>query len=164
MPRTLWIPKQVQKARERQQERRNAAKATWQGIAPADVNRTAELPHPLPERDTVLSIGRMLGAYPAWWDRFLPWTPVGAVRSRVQRRLEALEADDMAIERDGAVHELEELEEEEVIMAAEARGLDVVDKDVEELRQDLENWLQARKHHSPIELIVNGVPASSKTS
>lgn len=161
VPRTLWIPKQVQKAREKQQERRNAAKAAWQRNPSTDFNRTAEPLDPLTDRETLLSIGRRLDAYPASWDRFLPWTPVGAVRNRVQRRLQELEADDMAIERDGAV---QELEEQEVSLAVEARGMDVLNKNVEELRHDLKSWLRARKHHSPIELIMNGLPPSSSSS
>lgn len=157
VPRTLWIPKQVRKAREKLQERRKEAKATRQGMPPGDTNSAAE--PQLAERDIVLRIGRMLGLYPTWWDR-LPWMPVGTVVNRVQRRLEELEVDDMAIERDGAVSELEE---QEVSMAAERRGLDVLDKDVEELRDHLESWLQARKHHTAMELIVNGLPPSEKS-
>ena len=155
VPRTLWIPKQVQKAREKQRKRRDEAKATWQE------NGLTEIPQPLTERETALSIGRMLGVYPALWDRFPSRRLVGSVRSRIQRRLQELEADDMAIERDGGVWELEE---QELRMAVEARGLDEMDKDVEELRQVLESWLQARKHHSIIELVVNGLPPSSKSS
>lgn len=157
VPRTLWIPKQVRKAQKQLEERRNEAKATWQGMSPGDTHSAAE--PPLAARDIGLRLGPMLGVYPAWWDR-LPWKPAGTVLNRVQRRLEEIEADDMAIERDGAVSELEE---QEVSMAAEKRGLDVLDKDVDELRDDLERWLQARKHHTIMELIVNGLPPLKKS-
>ncbi len=157
VPRTLWIPKQVQKAREKMQQRRNEAKATSQDVIPTEVNGPQFGPA---QRDALVSVGRMLGVYPAWWDG-LPWMPARLVIGRVQRRLQELEADDMAIERDGGVGELEETE---VGMAAEARGLDVLDKDVEELRRDLKRWLQARKRTSATELIIRGLPPLSKNS
>lgn len=156
VPRTLWIPKQVQKAREKQQKRRETEKETWQERDPANLVNTAKL-----DQRVFLSVGRILNVYPAWWDRFLPWTPVGAVKERVQRRLEELEADDMAIERDGTVRELED---EEVSMAMEARGFDVLDKTAKQLRQGLQRWLQARKHHSTIELVVKGLPPSHSSA
>ena len=155
VPRTLWIPKQVRKAREQQQERHDKAKAAWQEITPGEGGSVELQPA---ARDTVLGIGRMLGVYPQWWDR-LPWTPTGAVMKRVQRRLDEVEVDDKAIERDGGV---EALEEEEVSMAAEARGLPVIYRDVDEIRDDLKRWLHARNHHSSIELIANGLPPLQK--
>ena len=155
VPRTLWIPKQVQKAREKQQERRNAAKAIQQRTP------SSETPRLLPEPETVLSIGRMMNAYPAWWDRFLPWKPVNAVRRRVQRRLQEVEVDDMAIERDGGV---QELEEEELTLALEARGIDVLNKDEKELRENMRSWLRCRKEESPMNLIAHWPPPLSAES
>lgn len=155
VPRTLWIPKQVRRGREKQQERRNAAKATWQRTP------SSETPRLLTDPVTVLSIGRMMNAYPAWWDRFLPWKPVKIVNSRVQRRLYEVEVDDMAIERDGSV---QELEEQELALALEARGIDVLTKDEEELRENLGSWLRRRKEQSPIDLIANWPPPLSSQS
>lgn len=155
VPRTLWIPSQVRKARKKQQERRNAAKATWQRTPSSESSRL------LTDPETALSIGRMMNAYPALWDRFLPlmpWKPVGAVRSRVQRRLHDVKVDDMAIERDGG---FQELEEEELTLALEARGIDVLTKDEEELRENLKTWLRRRKQESPIDLIANWPPPLS---
>lgn len=155
VPRTLWIPKQVQRAREKQQKRRNAAKETWQRTPSSDSPRL------LTDPETVLGIGRMMGVYPAWWDRFLLWKPVGTVRSRVQRRLRETEVDDMAIERDGSV---QELEEQELTLALEARGIDVLAKNEEELRENLTSWLRRRKEESPIDLIANWPPSLSSQS
>ena len=155
VPRTLWIPKQVQRAREKQQKRRDTAKATWQQ------NPSSESQGLLTDPETTFSIGRMMNAYPAWWDRFLPWKPVGVVRSRVQRRLHDVQVDDMAIERDGG---FQELEEQELTLALEARGIDVLTKGEEELRENLKTWLRRRKQESPIDLIANWPPPLSSQS
>lgn len=58
--------------------------------------------------------------------------------------------DDLAIGREGGV---KGLSEEELKVAAEARGLDVVGKPSGVLRSVLEMWMQARKRTSIIDLL-----------
>lgn len=60
----------------------------------------------------------------------------------MNRRLGELEVDDFAIERDGGV---EKLEAEEVQLACEERGIDVLDKEERKLRRDLEQWMERRR-------------------
>lgn len=164
VPRTLWIPKQVEKARTRLEARRELAKAVWPApVPPTEAAGDTKTNPARLQREKILGVGRMLGMYPEWWDRYLPsWmVPVNSVKNRVQRRLDELWVDDLGIERDGGVAKLEG---EEVLMAAEARGLDVVDRDVSAVRDDLTRWIKARKHRSRIELIVDGLPPASSSS
>ena len=65
--------------------------------------------------------------------------PTSLVRKRVYRRLRELKVDDFAIERDGGV---KMLEEEEVRMACEERGINVLGKEEGNMRADLERWIQ----------------------
>lgn len=78
---------------------------------------------------------------------------MSAVARRVHQHLHEIEVDDLAIQRGGGVREVED---EEVSMAAEKRGLNVLDRDVKEVRRDLETWLRHRK-----ELGVEGILSSS---
>ena len=50
--------------------------------------------------------------------------------------------DDFAIERDGG---MKMLEKEEVRMACEERGIDVLGKEERNLRADLKRWMEQRK-------------------
>ena len=155
VPRTLWIPKQVLKARKKLEARRKDARKMW-GTVPANLDHGPALQPS--ETEGILKVGRMLGLYPEWWDR-LPWKRVKAVRQRLTTRLQELEADDIAIERDGGV---EGLEGEEVKMAAERRGLDVLEKEEEELRGHLKGWLQAKTKRSALNIIDEGLSPLTK--
>lgn len=68
--------------------------------------------------------------------------PTSLVRSRVYKRLGETEVDDFAIERDGGVGNMEI---DEVRMACEERGIDVLGKKERTLRKNLEDWMQRRK-------------------
>ena len=63
------------------------------------------------------------------------------VRKRVYRRLRELELDDFAIERDGGVGMMEG---EEVRMACEERGIDILGEGVMDLRGSLKQWIGRR--------------------
>ena len=67
--------------------------------------------------------------------------PRSLVKRRVYGRFRELEVDDFAIGRDGGVGMMEE---EEVRMACEERGMDIMGKRVEELRGDLEQWMERK--------------------
>lgn len=55
--------------------------------------------------------------------------------------LRELEVDDFAIERDGGVGSMKG---EEVRMACEERGIDILGKEERNLRRDLEQWMERR--------------------
>ena len=67
--------------------------------------------------------------------------PMSLVKRRVYRSLGELEVDDFAIERDGGVGRMNG---EEVRMACEERGIDVLEKEERNLRRDLEQWMERR--------------------
>ena len=140
VPRSLWIPKQVEKARRQLEERR---KEIFRNPDPA-LGLEAEMKGGKVDKmakPVVLHIGRSLGLYSTVWDRMgIPPTPV--VRRRVKKRMEFVDIDDAAIERDGGA---EALNGEEVARAAELRGIDVLGWDAVALKGVLEQWLQARK-------------------
>ena len=140
VPRSLWIPKQVEKARRQIEERR---KEVFRNPDPA-LGLEAELKNGKVDemaKPVILHIGRSLGLYSTLWDRMgIPPTPI--VRRRVKKHMAFVDLDDAVIERDGGV---EPLDGEEATMAAEVRGIDVMGRNEEELKLALKDWLQARK-------------------
>lgn len=58
------------------------------------------------------------------------------------RKLGELEVDDLAIERDGGVGKMGG---EEVKLACEERGIDILGKEERKLRRDLEQWMESRR-------------------
>lgn len=145
VPRTCVVPKQVVSAREKAEERRGRSfrEGTIQSQkAPSIIQelRTGEILH----------IGRSLGLYSALWDR-VGKVPVGIVKGRVVKRAKYLDLDDMAIERDGGVGQMEM---EEVRIAMDERGLDVLGKNDAHLRSVLRSWLHARKEQPVTKLLL----------
>ena len=67
--------------------------------------------------------------------------PTSLVRRRVYNRLGELDVDDFAIERDGGVGMMDG---EEVKLACEERGIDILGKEEENLRRHLEQWMEWR--------------------
>lgn len=151
VPRTLWIPKQVLRAREKAESRRAAVyAATTKSQSKPETVMTTE--------NEARRLGQILGAYPAWWDR-LPITPSWFISRRVAERLRLIDLDDFAIERDGSRNDsaqrLDELQE--VQLAAEMRGLNVLGRSDEELKAMLGKWLRARKRGSSVkEMVLEG--------
>ena len=138
VPRSLWVPKQVDSAREKIEERRREAFRNADPVVERALkNQDADA---LKDKAVILHIGRNLGLYSKLWDRMgIPLTP--EIRRRVKKRMEFVDLDDTMIERDGGVSSLEE---EEVRMAAEMRGIDITGKK-EQAVKDLGKWLEARK-------------------
>ncbi len=144
VPRILWIPKQVQKAREEAEERRSKSRKESVVLVagPSQRSDIESMPQE-PQRTVLKSYAQSLGLYPAWWDRWIPTLiPTSLVRRRVYRRLEELEVDDFAIGRDGGAGKMAG---EEVLMACEERGIDVLGKEDGHLRRDLQRWLDRRR-------------------
>lgn len=123
VPFTCRIPKQVRQLREAAQKRRASARAEVEGAG---------------EGAKVTLQARILGLVSGMWDK-IGWVPGGLAKSRVEEQLEFLVRDDRLIMEGGGV---EALEEQEVVMACLDRGIDTVDRDVEELRRVLESWLK----------------------
>lgn len=73
------------------------------------------------------------------------------IRGRVQKRLEELEADDAAIRQEGGV---EGLNTEEVTLAAEDRGLDVLGKSDKEVRKVVGRWVGNKERNRREMLVV----------
>lgn len=139
VPRTLWIPKQVDGAREKVEQRR---RETFRNADPA-VERVLKDQDgdALNEKAVVLHIGRSLGLYSNLWDRVgIPPTPL--IRRRVRERMDFVKLDDAMVERDGGALRLEE---EEARMAAEMRGIDICGRKEHEVKKIVEKWLEARK-------------------
>ncbi|MCJ1468896.1 hypothetical protein MMC07_007526 [Pseudocyphellaria aurata] len=126
VPRTLWIPKQVLAARNKAASRRAAA------YRAKTANETERL-------------GQILGVYPAFWD-LVPAITSWFIHRRVAERLRLIDLDDFAIQQDGKGDGVQRLANlEELQLAAEMRGLDVVGRGEEELKATLAKWLRARK-------------------
>lgn len=103
-----------------------------------------DLPKPI-----LAHVGRSLGLYSSLWDRFrVP--PTVLLPRRIRSAVEKIDVDDLAIGREGGV---KGLSDEELKVAAEARGLDVVGTPSGVLRSLLEMWMQARKRTSIIDLL-----------
>ena len=159
VPRTIWIPKQVEAARKEAEERRKMAVETSpiQGrlALPTQVI-DAMLPKP---RDQLYKfIAQSYGLYPAWWDKYIPsLIPGWLVKRRVRQRIAEIEADDFAIARDGGVGRMDG---EEVVRACEERGIDVLGRKHSELREELEKQLELRdpiKLEDAEKMVIKGV-------
>lgn len=143
VPRSLWIPKQTQKARERSELwRKSGAEGEVRSRGPVGVG-WLESVKGKEGSDARVQVGRSLGLFPRWSDRWPSYVvefPV--VRRRLIKRLRELEIDDAAILRDGGE---EKMIEDEVRMACEMRGLDVLGKEEVDLRKELAGWLAERR-------------------
>ena len=118
VPRNIWIPKQVQRAREKAEDRRAASKDTSVVLLPGMLRQSdiESMPNGS-QRKVLMSCAQSLGLYPAWWDHWIcSMIPTYWLRKRVYIRLEELQIDDFAIERDGGVADMDA---EEIMMASE---------------------------------------------
>ncbi|KAI4123363.1 MAG: hypothetical protein LQ338_005295 [Usnochroma carphineum] len=144
VPRTCHIPRQIDGAREKLEARRRESfrEGTITTVQETgDLEDVQKLPKPI-----LAHVGRSLGLYSSLWDRIgvvpgflLPW--------RVRKAVERIEVDDLAIGRERGV---KGLSEEEVKLAAEERGLDVLGKPVKEIRSELDRWMEMRKRRISI--------------
>ena len=139
VPRSLWVPKQVQKAREKvEARRREVFRNPPEGLK---IEEKREESHKL-SKAQIVHIGRSLGLYSSLWDRIdLP--PLWLITRRIKKRMKFVELDDFAIRRDGGV---EKMEPAEVELAVEMRGLDILGREEEESRRSLSQWLLNRKY------------------
>jgi hypothetical protein len=148
VPKTCRIPKQVEGERQKMEERRALS------FRNGTVNAVHELPLSqktealLPEQ--VVHFGRSLGLYGKMWDR-IGGAPQALLRRRVQKWKEYIEVDDAAIQRCGGV---DKMSIEEVKIACEDRGLDILGRNDEKLRGVLKAWLANAKNEDITRLVL----------
>ncbi|KAI9878675.1 MAG: hypothetical protein M1830_010823 [Pleopsidium flavum] len=136
VPRTCQIPKQVRTVREKMEGRRKASFRELVVAPPTEDVGVEGL-----KREQLLHISRSLGLHSSWWPEGFGLPPDGLLKARIRERAEYLDIDDHLIESDGGVGEMEM---EELRMALEERGVDVLGKNDEQLKMLLRTWLWAR--------------------
>lgn len=158
IPRCVWVPVQWEKMRRKRGERRGR----WEGRG-GGLYAEAEKGEGGGKRDGVTTappnkhvrieaigkdveitndlgmIGARINAWPRLLDRLHGLVPPSVLLGRVSGIAQALVVDDIAIEREGGVGALVD---EEVKMAMDARGQDVLGKEVRELRERLEECVR----------------------
>lgn len=134
VPLTCRIPRQIEKLRRATEERRRASLERIQHISTghkSDLSRAEVTAH----------VARSLGLISPIWDR-LPLLPDAAVALLASRRVRAhvayLDRDGHLLSQAGGVPALED---DEVALACEDRGLPVVDRSAAELRGELGRWV-----------------------
>ncbi|KAL8925171.1 MAG: hypothetical protein Q9208_003676 [Pyrenodesmia sp. 3 TL-2023] len=140
VPRTCHIPRQVERAREKAEARRKQSFREGTVVAGKEIGKVedmAELPKP-----TLRHVGTTLGLYSDLWDR-IGVAPSMLLPRRIRKAVERIEADDLAILRDGGA---KGLLKKEVQLAAEGRGLDVVGRPIKDIQSELDRWMKARRH------------------
>ena len=149
VPRTCKVPKQVQGDREKVERRRESSFRDGTLGAVGDVpEATVAMEGLKPEQ--VAHIGRSLGLYPAVADRFGGF-PTGLLWRSVKKWKDYVDLDDAAVERSGGVGQMEM---EEVKIALEERGLDILGRNDTQLRNSLRSWLRARKQEPVTKLLL----------
>ena len=143
VPRGIWIPKQVEGARRRVEERRRVARkvsgieTSWDTLI---AGRALEESTGAERIRIGRFVAQSLDLYPAWWDQyFATIVPTALVERRARRRVEDITVDDLAIRRDGGVGSMNA---EEVVWACEERGIDVLERGEKDLRGELEKWMR----------------------
>lgn len=132
VPRTLWIPQQVETARKKNEEMRYRAMEEF-----AIKNKEFETSPDEPNSHNYM--GAILGCYPHWWDR-LPIPATYFIRRRLEARSLEILLDNYALVRDGGPDAIKG--EEELRRALETRGEDVLGKSEDEMRDRLAEMLR----------------------
>lgn len=138
VPYPCRIPKQIRKAREQLEERRSRSFRGEMGDVPVPLDQNTQSIEQL-NAAQINHIGRSLGLYFNFWDRIgAAWPPQVLLKRRLKKRLEYLQLDDELFRRDGGVKLLQG--DEELRIAAEERGIDVLNKSTDEIHRLLEAW------------------------
>ncbi|KAL8973258.1 MAG: hypothetical protein Q9183_000058 [Haloplaca sp. 2 TL-2023] len=156
VPRICHVPRQIDGARKRQEEarRKSFREGTITGKELVDFSDVSNLPKPI-----LAHVANSLGLVSGFWN-VTGITPRPLVSWRLRKAVDRIDADDFAIDRDGGA---KHLNEEELKLAAEARGIDVVGRPVGGLRSDLYHWADARKHTPMIHLFCTRPSAWPRT-
>ncbi|KAL8849485.1 MAG: hypothetical protein Q9221_005567 [Calogaya cf. arnoldii] len=147
VPTVCHIPKQVDGARKKAEERRQKSFREGTISSAEDTNNVEDMKR-LP-RPVMLHVARSLGLYSPLWDKIrIP--PTILLPRRIQKAVERIDVDDIALEKGGGV---QHLNKKELRLAAEERGLDVLNKPSKEVKVVLGQWRNARKLTSIIDLL-----------
>jgi hypothetical protein len=144
VPYTCRVPRQIELDREKIEARR---KESFRNLT------TPYVPGKELETEQILHISSSLGLSSKMFEHIgglQPGVMSKLLAGRVARRVEYLQTDDKLIRRDGV---LSELEEREVAIACTERGIDVVGRSEEQLREALEKWMAASKT-TPVERLL----------
>ncbi|KAL9602986.1 MAG: hypothetical protein Q9219_001511 [cf. Caloplaca sp. 3 TL-2023] len=146
VPKTCHIPRQVDGARKKLEDRRRESfrAGTVTNNEIGNVKDIPNLPKPI-----LAHIGRSLGLYSSLWDK-IGLAPTVFLPRRIRKAVDRIDVDDLAIARDGGVGQLSE---EEVKLAAEERGIDIIGKPIGETRSVLTRWIDVKKRTSTIDLL-----------
>ncbi|EME77994.1 uncharacterized protein MYCFIDRAFT_57472 [Pseudocercospora fijiensis CIRAD86] len=161
VPGTCRIPKQIEGMRKKAEERRRSS--FRQGIsepaedqlrleAAADANSSTEYPISRKEYaaqmlsklrdDQLFHLSSTLNLHNRIWDRIQLPPPSFLLRRGLSKHLSYLGSDDFLLERYGGAFKLST---EEVEIACEERGLDVLGRPEQKLRENLTWWLARQK-------------------
>lgn len=151
VPGTCRIPKQVAGMRKKSEERRRfsfrtgveepqAAQVAVEG-GPWRMMDKSNVREVLKSMDAnqLLHLSCVLDQHSRVWDRLQLPPPAALLRHSLAARVQYLALDDFLLVRDGGPAGLKG---EEVIIACEERGIDVLGKPEERLRAELEAWLK----------------------
>lgn len=168
VPFTCRIPRQITGYRKTMEERRKisfrnlttplsveakifSAESNGPDNAPARISDSLE-------RMQLIHISWSLGLSSSLWDWLggqLPGLPTGILRRKVKKRVEYLDMDDELMTRAGRV---EELSKEEVEIAAVERSIDVLGRNQNGIKADLQKWLESRKAGTSAERLLLSRP------
>lgn len=155
VPGTCCFPKQLEGMRKKAEERRR--RSFRQGISEPSKEQISEIPEGTETKDWPMTgkdyaalklkglrddqlyhLSCTLDLHNRMWDRIQLPPPSWLLRRGLSKRLSYLTKDDKLLTRDGGVPKLSS---DETIIACEQRGLDVLGKREEVLRNDLTWWL-----------------------
>lgn len=157
VPRTAWIPRQVQAAEKKRVARLEAG---FQAGTLPDIE--APLSEKLQAIKTVadlspkqiLHLSRIWALHSSLWETLWEAPPMWLARRRVERWAAYLDADDATLRRDGGV---KLLEAPEVVIACEQRGVDVLGRTEDGMRKALRGWMVARPAENPTSPLALGL-------
>jgi hypothetical protein len=159
VPYTCRIPRQIEKSRRALEEtRRKSFRGEIDGYIPTMKLRSrggGETVRGLEdlEKGQLMHISRSLGLHSRLWDYTKGFAPgSGILKWRVKRHLEYLEKDDVLLVRDGGI---KNLNKEEVLLACEQRGIDILGRKEEYLKDVLERWIKGRREGMVLGMLLS---------
>ncbi|CZT42669.1 uncharacterized protein RSE6_02607 [Rhynchosporium secalis] len=149
VPWTCRIPRQIDGDRKKLEKRRGISFRNLTAKVLKGKTKTEDL-----NRMQLLHISWSLGLCSSMWDYLggqLPGLPTWLLRRRVANRVHMLEMDDTLIERAGG---LKDMDIEELKLALVARGVDIMEKEEKDMKNDLNAWLKSREKVSVERLLL----------
>lgn len=157
VPGTCKIPRQVAKEREKIEARRKASFRELDVALPAPQPRSGEKKDSAStdinalSRQQLMHINRSLNLFSSLLPTQLGLPLDSMLKRKILTQFKYLETDDSLLLRDGSVSQLEM---EEVRRACEERGIDVLERNDELLKDALRRWFEARKKSSIERLVL----------